>query len=59
MNQTKEEFVVPKVTQTAWFELEDELLSLSNPPEVTNLIQATGHERVEVTTIDYSYWEEN
>ena len=58
MNQTKEEFVVPKVTQTAWFELEDELLGESDlPQEFENLIQSTGHERVVVTGVD-TYWEE-
>ena len=53
---TKMKFEAPKITQSVGLELERELLSLSDP-EFNSSIQATGHERVEVTGID-SYWEE-
>ena len=55
---TKMKFEAPRILQTAGLDLERELLTTSGETEFTNTIQATGHERVEVTGID-SYWEEN
>ena len=55
---TKMKFEAPRILQTAGLDLERELLTTSGETEFTNTIQATGHERVEVTGID-PYWEEN
>ncbi len=52
--QSKEKFVAPEVIQAVSLNLEDALLGESQ--EFTNVLEATGHERVVVDSID-SYWE--
>ena len=54
LSQSKEVFMAPQVIQSVDFILEDELLGQSQ--EFTSIIEATGHERVVVDSID-SYWE--
>ena len=54
LSQTKERFVAPRVIKAVSLNLENELLGQSQ--EFTSIIEATGHERVVVDSID-SYWE--